>query len=110
MRQHAQRAAATFEKLRKKLKAACASIEELAGWANITAAEVETILDRTYREHDIDLVAAGREKVGPHPLFVARRRLCPKCGRRHGAEIALYSALPADEWRPPADEPAAWVN
>jgi hypothetical protein len=110
MRQHAQRAVATFERLRKKLKSPCASIKGLASLAGITTEEVEMLLYNTYREHDIDMVAAGSEKVGPDPIFIARLVLCPKCGRRHRAEIALYSALPADEWRvrPPEDEP--WVN
>jgi hypothetical protein len=112
MRQHAQRAAASrFKRLQKKLKAACASIEELASLAHITAQEVEMILYRTHREHNIDMVAAGREQVGPYPIFVARLLVCPECGRQHRAEITLYSALPENEWRDaaPVEHGLGWV-
>jgi len=70
-----------LRKAAQKLKAECVVIEELAA-------------------HDIDMVAAGMEKVGPDPMFVAQKtsRVCPACGRPHSVEIALYSALLEELW------------
>jgi hypothetical protein len=84
-----------IEALRERLGADYAEIDQAAKLLKTTVPQLEKFLLHTHREHDIDLVEAGLEKVGDLPLFIARPH------PNGFFEVKLYSSLPRDQWTMP---------
>jgi hypothetical protein len=80
-----------IEALRERLGADYAEIDQAAKLLKTTVPQLEKFLFHTHREHNIDLVEAGLERVGDLPVFVSRPG-------SNGSEVKLYSALPRDQW------------
>jgi hypothetical protein len=82
-----------IDALQERLGAAYFDIEKMAKDYNTTVGTMERWISRTCREHNLDLVEAGLEQVGPGPHFISR----PLPNGMY--YVKLYSLRPEAKWK-----------